>query len=174
MNRNFPDGLLVVEGEKCAKAAEKVFSDWLVVTSPGGANAAAKADWTPLQNRQVVIWPDADEAGATYSNDVASILHGLGVPVRIVDVHALASRTAKGTTREPPPGWDVADATDEGWDFKALREAAEEVAKPWADPTGTNGTNGKGSYGEKFSSPEVNAWEHPDLGCLGTGRSVPP
>src|SRR5262245_58193395 len=99
----------------------------------------------------------------------------------MVDAHALASRTPDGTTREPPPGWDVADAINEGWHPEALRKAADEAAKPWApgrcsstDPTGTNGANGKGSYGEDFSIPEANAWGNPDLGYLGTGRSAPP
>ena len=128
-----PDApVLVVEGEKCVRAAEKVFPDWVVVTSMGGANAAAKSDWAPLQNRQVVIWPDADEAGRTYANDVASILHGLGVSdIRVVDANTLASRTPDGTTREPPLGWDVADAVEEGWNLDELREAVLATATPF-------------------------------------------
>jgi putative DNA primase/helicase len=55
--------VLVVEGEKCVRAAEKMFVNWVVVTSWGGAKQAAKTDWSPLLNRQVVIWPDADEVG---------------------------------------------------------------------------------------------------------------
>jgi len=124
--------VLVVEGEKCAKAAEKVFPNWVVVTSPGGARAASKADWKPVRDRQVLIWPDADEAGATYGGDVASILHRLGVSnIRMVDAHALAGRQPDGTTREPPPGWDVADAIEEGWNFDDLREAVLAAAKPF-------------------------------------------
>jgi hypothetical protein len=170
-----PDApVLVVEGEKCARDGEKVFPGYVVVTSPGGANAAAKADWD-LKNREVLVWPDADEAGRKYANDVARILHNLGVSkLRVVDASALASRAPDGTTREPPLGWDVANAIEEDWEPEALRKAAEEAAKPWADPAGTNGTNGKGSYGENSSSPEVNAWEYPDLSYLGSGRSVPP
>jgi putative DNA primase/helicase len=126
------DPVLVVEGEKCAKAAEKVFTDWVVVTSLGGACAPAKTDWTWLQNRQVMIWPDADGAGATYGDDVASILHGLGVAdIRMVDARALASRMPDGTTREPPQGWDVADAVEEGWNLDVLREAVLAAARPF-------------------------------------------
>lgn len=173
-----PDAsVLVVEGEKCARAAEKVFPDWVVVTSSGGARAAAMTDWTPLRNRQVMIWPDADEAGGAYADGVAAILHGLGVPnIRIVDAKALASRAPDDTTREPPQGWDVADAIGEGGNPETLRKAAYEVAEPWpTSTTGTNGTNGTG-YGEDVSGPGggPDAWEHPDLAYLGTGRSAPP
>src|SRR5262249_32243209 len=44
--------------------------------------------------------------------------------IRMVDAYALADRTADGTTRNPPPGWDVANAVEEGWDLDVLREAA--------------------------------------------------
>ena len=40
--------VLVVEGEKAADAAAKRFDSYVVVTSPGGSNAARKADWTDL------------------------------------------------------------------------------------------------------------------------------
>ena len=79
--------VLVVEGEKTADAARERFPDCVVVTSPGGAEAARKADWTPLRNRGVVIWPDADEPGARYGKDVAGMLLCVGVaPVHIVMV----------------------------------------------------------------------------------------
>ena len=178
-----PDApVLVVEGEKCVRAAEKAFPDYVVVTSSGGAHAAAKTDLAALAGRpEAMIWPDADEAGSDYANDVGLILHGLGMSnIRVVDANTLASRTPDGTTREPPLGWDVADAIEEGWQSEALRKAVDEAAKPWmpcssTDPTGTNGTNGTG-YGEDISSREAdtNAWEHPDLSYLGTGRSAPP
>lgn len=117
--------VVVVEGEKSVKAAEKIFPNSAVITSSGGAKAANTADWSVLAGRQtVLIWPDADEAGTTYGDDVASILHCLGVPnICIVDANALASRAPDGTTREPPPGWDVADALVEGWNLDVLRDA---------------------------------------------------
>ena len=129
--------VVIVEGEKCADAAEDVFPDSVVTTSPGGAMAVAQADWTPLADaKEVLIWPDADEPGKTYAENVAMTLHQLGVrTIRIIDAVALASRTPDGSRREPTPGWDVAKALDEGWTADALRKAADEVAKPWIPPS---------------------------------------
>jgi putative DNA primase/helicase len=123
----------IVEGEKCADAAREVFPDCIVTTSPGGANAAAQADWKSLaQSENVLVWGDADEAGNAYTERVASTLHRLGVPkIRVVDAEALARRTPDGAKREPPLGWDVADALEEGWTGAALRNAVEQHVKTW-------------------------------------------
>jgi hypothetical protein len=51
--------------------------------------------------------------------------------IRIVDANTLASSTPDGTTREPPPGWDVADAVEEGWNLDVLREAVFAAATPF-------------------------------------------
>ena len=133
-----PDGqVVIVEGEKCADVAKEVFLDSFVTTSPGGAHAAASADWTPLaQTKKVLIWPDADAAGRTYAQQVAMILHRRGVAnIYITDTVALAGRTFEGVTREIPLGWDVANAIDEGWSAHQLRNAAWDFAKPWMPPT---------------------------------------
>jgi hypothetical protein len=39
--------VLVTEGEKAADAARLIFPEFVVVTSPNGAKAAAQADWSP-------------------------------------------------------------------------------------------------------------------------------
>ncbi|HEY8161978.1 MAG TPA: DUF3987 domain-containing protein [Methylocystis sp.] len=126
-NPDFP--AIVCEGEKSAHEAWRIFSDFIATTSPGGAQAAAKADWSPLAGRRVTIWPDADEPGAKYAAQVAGILHGLGCDVSIIDAMALASMTPDGDAREPEPGWDAADAIAEWGDKEALRQAALGLAK---------------------------------------------
>lgn len=78
--------VLVVEGEKAADAAARMFPAFAVVTSPAGAMAAKKADWTVLQGRQVVIWPDHDEPGLKFAGEVVAHLKDLGVVARVVDV----------------------------------------------------------------------------------------
>ncbi len=78
--------VLVVEGEKAADALGKLD---IIATTSGGASSAEAADWTPLQGRAVLIWPDHDEPGAQYGQDVAARLLALGCKVRILDVAAL-------------------------------------------------------------------------------------
>ena len=74
-----PDApVLIVEGEKAADAAAKLFPDHVAVTSQNGAKAADKADWSPLAGRQVTIWPDHDAEGATYAADVACLMQVTG------------------------------------------------------------------------------------------------
>jgi putative DNA primase/helicase len=70
--------VVVTEGEKAADAATVLLPGFVVVTSPNGAKAATKADWSPLRGRQVTIWPDADAAGLDYSAVVAKELADIG------------------------------------------------------------------------------------------------
>ena len=78
-----------------------------------------------------MIWPDADEPGEKYADEVAAILHGLGCEVSIIDAVALASMAPDGGQREPEKGWDAADAVAEWRDMAALRKAAHGLAKPY-------------------------------------------
>jgi putative DNA primase/helicase len=108
--------VLVVEGEKAARAAVALFPDHAVTTSPGGAEAASKVDWLPLAGRHVVIWPDADKAGAGYANDVLSALKKIDVAsVELVNVNGL------------PDKWDLADAVPEGFELADMLASAEPV-----------------------------------------------
>ncbi len=82
-----PDAeVIVCEGENCADALAKL---GCVATTSGAASSAAAADWRPLAGRRVLIWPDHDEAGARYADDVAARLIELGCSVRVVDAAAL-------------------------------------------------------------------------------------
>ena len=42
----------------------------MIATTSGSADSAAAADWTPLANRNVIIWPDNDAAGLQYAQTV--------------------------------------------------------------------------------------------------------
>ena len=60
--------------------------EFTAVTSPNGSNAADKADWTPLKGRQILIWPDQDEAGQTYAEAVREQLQKAGAgSIRILN-----------------------------------------------------------------------------------------
>jgi hypothetical protein len=98
--------VLIVEGEKSCHAAERLAPGFVCVTSPGGSKAAAQADWSALNGREVVIWPDADDPGQQYAAAVAKLCGAAG-----------ATRVA---AIEPPggvpAGWDAADALASGYD----------------------------------------------------------
>lgn len=76
----------IVEGEQKAEALEK---RGLLATTSGGAKSAGSTDWRILARRDCVIWPDNDDAGRQYSDDVCAILAGLGATFSIVDASAL-------------------------------------------------------------------------------------
>ncbi len=124
--------VIIVEGEKCADAAQEVFPSAVVVTSPGGAASAAKADWSVLAGRHVLIWPDLDEAGQAYAEKVALVLQGSAQDIQIVDAVALASTDREGCPREPKKGWDVVDALDEGWSPSELCDRVLSLTSAWA------------------------------------------
>jgi hypothetical protein len=110
--------VFVAEGEKCAEVL------WTLglqaTTSPAGAQAAGKADWSPLAGREVVILPDADDPGRKYAEEVRAAVEALDPPAR-VSIAALPRLE---------PGEDVVEFVGRvhGGDLKAAREAIEALA----------------------------------------------
>ena len=86
LGRRPQERVYVTEGEKAAEAGRQI--DLLCTTSPHGSSSAAKADWSPLAGRDVVLLPDHDEPGHQYARDVAELLLALMPPatVRIVNL----------------------------------------------------------------------------------------
>jgi putative DNA primase/helicase len=127
-----PDApVAICEGEKSADAAARIFPNSVCITSPGGSQAASKADWSPLRGRRVPVWPDADKPGAKYAATVAGNLHGQATEILIIDAMALASMAPDGGKHEPKEGWDVADAIAEWENLGALCKAAYGLAEPF-------------------------------------------
>jgi len=93
--------VIVCEGEKSASALIEL--GYLTTTSAHGAKSAAKTDWSPLAGRQVIIWPDNDDAGLAYASDVTAILAKLTPPatVKLID--------PKKQALPIPVGGDVVD-----------------------------------------------------------------
>jgi putative DNA primase/helicase len=111
--------VLVVEGEKCAAAAQAVLGEgWVVTTWPGGCKAWNKASWSLLRGRQVLIWPDAD---AKRDKDGA-VLHaakqpGMRAAEQIAQRLGALSAAKVELVAVPEPnevkdGWDVADVIE--------------------------------------------------------------
>lgn len=114
--------VILCEGEKAADAAAELLPDHVAVTSSHGSKAAAKTDLSPLQGRDVTIWPDADEPGQGYAETVKKLLAPIAATVKRIN---------------PPSGvkegWDAADALAEGWDrtrAAALLAGADDALKP--------------------------------------------
>jgi hypothetical protein len=128
--------VVICEGEKSADEAARVFPKSVCMTSPGGCKAAAKANFCPLAGRRVLIWPDADEAGAKYAGEVARILHGLGCEVSIIDAVALSGMAPGGGSRAPVAGFDAADAIAEWPDIAVGQGRTLEFPEPepWPEP----------------------------------------
>ena len=126
--------VVICEGEKAGRsAAAAIFPNSIATTSSGGANAAAKTDWTPIAGRSILIWPDHDAAGEKYARVVATILAALDCSVCIIDAKALAAIDPAGGAREPRDKWDAADAMAEWPDLAALRKRAAGLRKAF-DP----------------------------------------
>lgn len=113
--------VFIVEGEPAAAALRSL--GLLAITSPGGSNAAVKADWRPLEGRRrVYLLPDKDAPGESYADDVASILKSFSQPpeVQIVRLPDL------------PASGDVVDwikARCEHWDgFQPMPESGIDTA----------------------------------------------
>lgn len=97
--------VIVTEGEKAAEAAQRLLPGSVVVTSPNGSKSAEKADWSVLQKRTVIIWPDADEVGQSYAEAAAML--ALDAGTNSVSIADLPNGVAAG--------WDAADAELDGW-----------------------------------------------------------
>lgn len=79
--------VLIVEGEKCVREITKLgMAGVAATTSPGGAVAASKADWTPLAGKTCYIWRDNDEPGKQYETDIIAALMKLDPPASVYRV----------------------------------------------------------------------------------------
>lgn len=75
--------VIVCEGEKAADAA--IACGFVATTSPHGSKSASKADWSVLDDRDVVIVPDLDDAGDAYALEVTELCDR-AASIRIVDL----------------------------------------------------------------------------------------
>ena len=74
-NKN-PEGYVVInEGEKASIGCESIVKDKADVCCwHGGVNNINNQDWSPLQNRKVIIFPDNDEAGKKVAQELKELL----------------------------------------------------------------------------------------------------
>jgi hypothetical protein len=159
-----PDALvIVVEGEGKVQRAGKFYPGAVVIASSGGAMAAAKTDWSPLNGCHVVIWPDNDKAGRDYARDVARLAYAAGAAsVRIVTVPDRA-----------PEGWDLGDDLAEAGltstDVRRLIDKAP-LVEATAAPTRVAAVLPE-DRGDASNGP---AWDNPDLSLLAVNQRPAP
>lgn len=83
-----PDApVLVVEGEKAADAAAKLFPEYVVTTWMSGASSVHRTEMIALAGRTVTLWPDNDEPGRRAMRAFAAFAFEAGAAsINIVDV----------------------------------------------------------------------------------------
>lgn len=115
--------VLVVEGEKCRAACAGALPMYAVVSWPGGSKGVRYIDWSPLEGRDVVLWPDADAPGC---DAMFGCVGYNGIVQRGIAqyAHHVGARSLRGIDTEgQPKGWDAADALDpqvDGWTPRQL------------------------------------------------------
>lgn len=122
-----PRPVLLVEGEAKAEIAADNLEGFVVVSWLGGTGTVEHADLTPLQGRDVTVWPDNDDPGREAAQKMAARLQEIGAAsVRIVDVPAGL-----------PEGWDLGDIPTKGgmtWEqVDELLARAQETDEPISD-----------------------------------------
>lgn len=178
-----PDAaVLLVEGEKCADAAQAELPELAVVSWPGGGKAVGKVDWSPIAGRKVMAWADCDAKRKRISkqekDDGVDPLSKPFLPPeeqpgvmamnkayeRVLAVGASPTRwwdvkiPAPG---EKPDGWDIADAIEEGLKGTALADflrAAENRTERMPAQPDEASTPSKAGAGKERKGPFI-----PDL-----------
>jgi putative DNA primase/helicase len=116
-----PDApVMFVEGEKTADAAARLFPEFAVVTSRGGASNVPSTDASPLRGRSVFVIGDADEAGRRFSAAAFDAARAAGA----VSVDILTPPSGV------PAGWDLADPFPDGVQPRAWLDAQLSPAEP--------------------------------------------
>ena len=119
----YPDKAIIInEGEKALSGSEKIW-DYDSATWHGGVNAWQKADWSPIYGREIVIFPDNDEAGMKCASELSKYLKENNCKVKVI---------------QPPADFnekdDLYDAYESGY-FKSSKDLenyinANEVQRP--------------------------------------------
>lgn len=107
--------IVIVEGEKSADALINI--GITATTAMFGANAPLnKTDFSPLKDKEIIIWPDNDIAGINYAKKLSHHLQNTSFVISIL---------------KPPEGkkdkWDAFDAIKENFDIRSFLNGAKSV-----------------------------------------------
>jgi 5S rRNA maturation endonuclease (ribonuclease M5) len=118
------DTVIWVEGEKCADALSQL--GYTATCTIGGSgmlseNTASKFDFTPLRNKNVILWPDNDAAGKRLAGIVEAQAKEAGAKSTLM--------LQIPSTQEEK--WDAADAIEQEFNVEAFIKSHEnKVKKP--------------------------------------------
>ncbi len=92
--QNSTKPVVLVGGEKCVEAVYQ--AGWTATTCAGGESAVSKTDYSPLADRDVLLWPDNDPAGESWAAKTMEALQGVGAAsVRVYDTSLLGHRDGR-------------------------------------------------------------------------------
>mgnify|MGYP001595337408 FL=1 len=96
-----PDKAVVIcEGEKAADSVKQFFPNDVSTTTAHGSQSPQRTNFKPLKGREIIIWPDNDEAGQEYVKVLIDLLAEAEVSkLQVIEI-------PKGL----PEKWDAADA----------------------------------------------------------------
>jgi Ti-type conjugative transfer relaxase TraA len=117
--------VLIVEGEKAAEAAKMILPEMVVTTWHGGAGNVHAADLSSLKGRNVVMWPDNDEAGKKAMETLAQRCKETGVKsIQMVGLEF------GDNAPKLPEKWDLADALPQGITQDMVRQKLTDLDLP--------------------------------------------
>lgn len=123
--------VMIVEGEKTAEAARLLFPSYVVTTCSMGASSPSSSNWGFLKNRDVIISPDNDKAGAKFARSVNDLLENIGVnSIKGLDAKKLGRFTIqdgkpKHRNEPVPEKYDIADSAKDGWTAELIEAHKE-------------------------------------------------
>ncbi len=136
-----PDAqVLLVEGEKCADAGNRLMAGKRVVCLSwmGGGKSISKSHWKSLKGRSVILWPDNDAEGWNTMLGSSRMSRGevvgwnKGVMEYLFEVGVARVKVVHITSDSRVKGWDIADAEQEGLDGKGVGLIIKDRIREWS------------------------------------------
>lgn len=121
INNDLARPVLVVEGEKTADAATKLYPNYTVVSWSFGSGSVGNFDWKILTGRNVVVFPDHDDPGHKAAEKLCQILTQHNKEAGKTPIVS----SIKLPLSEFEPEWDLADSLPKGWDDKKMKTLIE-------------------------------------------------
>lgn len=87
------DPVIIVEGEKACEVVRALNTPYVAITWANGAAATGTVDWRVLDERKVLLWPDADEPGIAAMEAIAKQVSEHALEVKWVDTTGLEKGT---------------------------------------------------------------------------------